>query len=436
MDWRNNQYMRNEAAEIEVLGAILKDYSLFDELPNDKEIFYSTKHQSIFEAMKEVKDKGLDIDIVTLSENLPQNVTMTYLGELTNTVASAENFSSHLQIVLECKKKRDIMKVVSSIDLKNTTENIGNDLQKLLDSILTSEKENISTREYLFEYIDNLYKPDENTGIKLGLDKVDKDIGGLKPGQLVTIAGYTGMGKSILVSQIMLNMIHKGVKVDLFSLEMGIINKFVSNACSIDFKDIFLNKTSDREKLQITEYISNILSTKQFEIYEFIDDINKIISQIKKDRLKGKVDIVFIDLINRVTDSTFNDTNRAYFLGSITRKLKLLAGKLGIPIVITAQINRSVEQRKDKSPTLADVKESGGIAEDSDYVFGLYRNKDFDNEEKLAEVSKADYMVKDADVNPNCIEVLILKGRNIQGFRSAFYWQPKFQRIANADWRI
>lgn len=433
------EYIYNPIVEQEVLGAVLKDYTLYDNIPYSKDLFYNDKHQRIYEAMGKLKKEGIGIDIVTMSKNLPQGVTMTYISQLSNTVASLENFESHLNMLLEYKRKRDILKTIDGIDLSRSTEALGNELQKLLDRILTTNEESKGTKEYLYEYLDNLYSPKKDNCIKTGLYKIDKDIGGLRPGQLITIAGYTGMGKSILAAQIIYNMLRINKKVILFSLEMGreeIINKIVSNACSIEFNKIFTNRTSEEEKLNITNFISKFMVAKDLEIYEFMDDINKISSQIKKDKLKGKVDVVFIDLVNRITDGSSKEQNRATFLSSITRRLKLLAGKLEIPIVITAQINRSVEYRKNKAPTLADVKESGGIAEDSDYVFGLYRNKELEDEERLREVSKADYMLNDADVNPNCIEIHILKGRNIQCFKAGFLWMPKYQRIADTDWRF
>ncbi len=259
------------------------------------------------------------------------------------------------------------------------------------------------------------------------------------PGQLLTIAGYTGMGKSIVTTQIILNMLMTNKKVVLYSLEMSreeIFNKMISNGCNIEFNNIFTNNITDQEKDKITKYISMFLIAKDLIIYEFVDDINKIETQIKKDKLQNKADIIFIDLINRVTDRTTKEQNRAVFLSGITRKLKLIAGKLKIPIVITAQINRAVESRRDKAPTLADIKESGGIAEDSDYVFGLYRNKDLEDEDvrrELSNTGKLNYSSKNAEFNPKCIEIHVLKGRNIQGFKAGFYWLPEYQRVANME---
>ncbi len=437
------ELLRNKNLEVQVLGSILKDGTLFNNIEiYGKELFYHKVHQEIFEAMKRANRKGQAIDIITVPEaakEINQAIPISYLAELSEEAAiSTSNFETHLNLLLDYKNKRAIYNSMRSINLANSCESISNDLYKLLDQILITENNSKNTKESLFDYIENLYAPKKDMGIKLGLDTIDRKIGGLLSGQLITIAGYTGMGKSILVSQIILNMLRINKKISLYTLEMSreeIFNKLSSNGCTIDFNKIFTGNITDQEKEQITEFVSKFLAKKDLEIYEYMDDINKIINQIKKDKLQNKVDIVFIDLINRVTDSSSKEQqNRAVLLASLTRKLKLLAGKLRIPIVITAQINRAIEQRRDKEPALSDIKESGGIAEDSDYVVAVYRNKDLEDpkvREELNNAGKLNYNVKDAEVNPECIEIHMLKGRNVNGFKAGFYWDPKYQRICN-----
>lgn len=435
------ELIQNKSLEAEILGEILANETLFSEIESySKDIFYSTKHQEIFDVMKELRSKNSVIDLVTvckIAKEKYKNIPISYISELSSSISTTVNFDTHIKLLLDYANKRDILKTINELDYSSDSEDIANSLYNLLDKILVTERADKTTKEYMFDYIDNMYKPKNEKGIMLGLNTLDKKIGGLQPGQLITIAGYTGMGKSILVSQLVLNMLKANKKIDLFSLEMSrkeIIDKLVSNSCSIDFNNIRQLKLEAKEKEEAMSFISTWLAPRSFEIYEFMDDINKIINQIKKDKLKNDIDIVFIDLINRVTDSGNKNKNRADFLGSLTRGLKVLAGKLKITIVITAQINRSVESRSSKEPTLADIKESGGIAEDSDYVIGIYRNKDLEDpqvREKLNSEGKLKYNVKDAEINPNCVEVHMLKSRNFQGFKAGFYWDGKYQRIGN-----
>lgn len=433
--------IQNKSLEAEILGQVLVNESLFTEIEvYSKDTFYYTLHQDIFEYMKELRHNDMPIDIITLSKLAKEKnkkVPISCIAELSSSVCTTENFNSHIKLLLDYANKRDILKTISEIDYTVNSEDIASNIYNLLDKILGREEMDQTTQEYLYDYIDSMYKRKNEKGIMLGLNTLDEAMGGLQPGQLITIAGYTGMGKSIVTAQIILNMLRANKKISLFSLEMSrkeIIDKLASNSCSIDFNHIRQGKLLEKEKDKIVNFIAAWLAPKNFEIYEFVDDINKIINQIKKDKLKNNIDVVFIDLINRVTDSNDKNKSRADFLGSLTRRLKILAGKLKIIIVITAQINRNVENRQVKEPTLADIKESGGIAEDSDYVIGIYRNKDLEDpkvRERLFNEGKLNYNVKNAEINPNCVELHMLKSRNFQGFKAGFYWDGKYQRIGN-----
>jgi replicative DNA helicase len=438
-----SEHMHNNQVEQSVLGCLLKDNTLFNDIeyyPND--LFYATVNAEIFGLMKDIKKADKPIDVITLLDYVKEsgkNISITYVGELIGGIATTMHFESYVGMLVEYMNKRKILKTVQKIDFSNNVEAITSDLGELTTELLKEEDKTISTNEYLFEYINEMYEPKEEKTIKTGLSKIDDVTNGIKPGQLITIAAYTGVGKSIVTSQIILNMLRQNKKIALFSLEMGreeIINKLVSNGCSIEFEKLDKKQLNTQEKDKMVQYISTFLAGKHFEIYEYMDDINRIIKQIKIEKLKYNTDVIFLDLINRVTDFKDKSSKRAEFLGSITRRLKILGGQLGMPIIITAQINRMVEQRIDKAPTLSDIKESGGIAEDSDLVLGLYRDKRLEDpgyREELNNSGKLNYHAKDATVNPECMEIHILKGRNVPASKKAFHWKPEYQRIGNLD---
>ena len=366
------------------------------------------------------------------------SVTITEITDIYNATFSLANIESYIDKLKELKVKRNILKFTTNINYNIDSSEIIDNLQKVLEDNTTVKTNNISTKEYLFEFMEQLEqeKNTENEYIKTGLVSLDSKILGIKNKQLITISAYTGIGKSVLVNQLISNMLRRNKKVTLFTLEMGreeIINRLISTNTAIEYSKLYKKELSDEEKIKITDFIS-YLYTKNLEIYEFMDNLKDIISTIKKEKMKGNTDIIFIDLINRINNSEADIKNRAEYLGGITRKLKLLAGKLDIPIVITAQINRVVEGRQDKRPTLADIKESGGIAEDSDLVLGLYRDRELERREvreSLNDKGILDYNSKNADCNPNAIELLILKGRNINIGTYSFYWNGTIQRIGN-----
>ncbi|MDO4403378.1 MAG: DnaB-like helicase C-terminal domain-containing protein, partial [Clostridiaceae bacterium] len=371
------------------------------------------------------------------ASNKKMPVTLSEITDIATVLLSLTNVKQYIDKLKDFFVKRKIYLITNKLDYNTESNDMLDNLSKLCEELHSNDQNKENTREYLFTYIDELYKDNAESKIQTGLLKLDNDIVGFLDGQLITISAYTGIGKSIFTSQLILNMLKQNKKIDLFSLEMGrseIINKLVSNGCDIEFNKIYKKELNDTEKEKITLYISDFLSTKHLEIYDSIGDIDNIISTIKRDKLKNNIDIAFIDLINRVSNKLVNPKNRAEYLGELTRRLKLLALQLNIPIVITAQINRVIEGRQDKRPTLADIKESGGIAEDSDLVLGLYRNRELDKREVrdgLKDKGLLDYSSPNPDKNPFAMELITLKGRNVPVEVYSFNWEGKYQRIKN-----
>ena len=430
--------LHNKEIEKNIISACFQDNNLIDEI--EIEWFYSSSHQEIIKGFKELRKKGQNIDLVIFAEyvsNKKMPVTLSEITDIATVLLSLTNVKQYIDKLKDFFVKRKIYLITNKLDYNTESNDMLDNLSKLCEELHSNDQNKENTREYLFTYIDELYKDNAESKIQTGLLKLDNDIVGFLDGQLITISAYTGIGKSIFTSQLILNMLKQDKKIDLFSLEMGrseIINKLVSNGCDIDFNKIYKKELSDIEKEKITLYISEFLSAKHLEIYDSIGDIDNIISTIKRDKLKNNIDIAFIDLINRVSNKLVNPKNRAEYLGELTRRLKLLALQLNIPIVITAQINRVIEGRQDKRPTLADIKESGGIAEDSDLVLGLYRNRELDKREVrdgLKDKGLLDYSSPNPDKNPFAMELITLKGRNVPVEVYSFNWEGKYQRIKN-----
>lgn len=430
--------LHNKEIEKNIISACFQDNNLIDEI--EIEWFYSSSHQEIIKGFKELRKKGQNIDVVIFCEyasNKKMPVTLSEITDIATVLLSLTNVKQYIDKLKDFFVKRKIYLITNKLDYNTESNDMLDNLSKLCEELHSNDQNKENTREYLFTYIDELYKDNAESKIQTGLLKLDNDIVGFLDGQLITISAYTGIGKSIFTSQLILNMLKQNKKIDLFSLEMGrseIINKLVSNGCDIEFNKIYKKELNDTEKEKITLYISDFLSTKHLEIYDSIGDIDNIISTIKRDKLKNNIDIAFIDLINRVSNKLVNPKNRAEYLGELTRRLKLLALQLNIPIVITAQINRVIEGRQDKRPTLADIKESGGIAEDSDLVLGLYRNRELDKREVrdgLKDKGLLDYSSPNPDKNPFAMELITLKGRNVPVEVYSFNWEGKYQRIKN-----
>ena len=431
--------MRNIEIEKNVLGGCFQDNNLIDQL-NEK-LFTSSSNKEIIKVFKQLRKNGEQIDLLVFIDYMQKKempITITDITNIHDSFLSLSNINSHLDILKDLDLKRTVYNLVYSIDYTSNGVQILDGIVSQCEKMYsTVEQKEDNTRDYLISYLDDLRNKSVEPHIKTGFNSLDNDIVGFLNGQLITISAYTGIGKSVLTEQLILNMLKQDKKVVLFSLEMArkeIINKLVSNSCNIEFKKLYKNELSEEEIQIIESFGVNFLGNKEFEIYDNMSDIDTIVNTIKRDRLKGKLDIVFIDLINRVTDRHGDNKSRAEYLGRLTRKLKLLALQLSIPIIITCQINRLVEGRQDKRPTLADIKESNGIAEDSDLVIGLYRNRELEKHEVREELhnqGKLNYNSPNPNINPFAIELIILKGRNVSVDNYSFKWDGKYQRITN-----
>lgn len=427
----------NASVEANVLGCILLDNDLFYQLNEfENDVFYVSKHMKLFEIYKVLAKNKVKIDIVTVSEYISRHnikeVAITYVTEIMLSVETVVNFKAYISLLDEFYQKRYLDKLIKNLDYTEDAEAIKGHIMSGLNNLTNKTEATTEMKEYMFEYFEGLTDKTDNS-IKTGFLKLDKQLRGFNPGELITIGAYSGIGKTTLALDIILRQIRKGYKVSLFTLEIPkeqVVNKLMCNFTNIEFNKIFNKELESKDFDKIAEAV-NYFAGKEFQVHEHKSSLEFIISQIRKDKISKNIDIVFIDLINRVTTKE-KFGSRAETIGHMTRTLKLLALELEIPIVITAQINKEGEKRLDKRPMLADIKESGSIAEDSDTVIGLYRNREMekaDYRKRMDSEGKLDYNSQDADRNPDRVEVSVLKGRYCGGATFSMKWLPKFQRI-------
>lgn len=426
----------NIEVERNLLGCLLEDNSLINLVARyNKELFYSTVNQNIFDAIKEEYKARNLVDIYIIAEgikNKKYNFVPSDLTECLNTGGSTQSFNAYLEIVLENYHKRIIKKSVATIDYSEEPLVIVNKVLNELQSINTNKE--VSTKEAIFDVVNTILSKEKPKGLKVGMRLIDEMCGGFKGGQLITIGARSGVGKTTIALNMFLHLIKTNNKAHYFSLEMpreAMLEKLLAIELRVPFR-----KLENCEIDGIEEKIAlkaNYLASKKFEFYDKQNNILDITSRIRAEFLAGNLDIAFIDLINRVT-TTDRTATRAEEIGKMTRAFKQLALELKIPIVILAQINRGVEGRQDKRPVMSDLKESGSIEEDSDLVIGLYRNTQISDVEYVRKNTiTLDYNSMSADLNPNRIEVLILKNRYGGYATSSLRYEGEINRISDLE---
>jgi replicative DNA helicase len=429
-------------AEMAVIGGLLLSRGAFSRVVNiiDEDSFYDRRHREIFLSIKSIFDKNQNIDLLTLSEELRRRGTLAeiggdqYIAELNRRSPSAANVESHALIVLEKQLKRllieksgeimsnafeDTIDVLEEIDrAENTIFQIA---QKRFSKSYQSMKD-ISKKT--MDLIMELSKRSEGgvTGVSTGFKKMDEMLGGFQNSDLIIVAARPSMGKTALGLSVLLNVaVYHQQPVAFFSIEMAstqIAIRLVSAQARVDQSRIRSGKLSQHENSQIVKGLGKLADSPIF-----IDDsamMNVLELKAKCRRLKAEHDIklVIVDYLQLLQAPKAESRERE--ISIISQTLKQIAKDLEIPVIALAQLNRSVENRKDFRPMLQDLRESGSIEQDADVVMFVNRPERY-NKETLWDGTDSDGMA----------EIIIGKQRNGPTGNIKLVFQKDFARFEN-----
>ncbi len=398
---------QNLEAEQSVLGAILIENNALNraiEVISEGD-FYRESHRRIYAAIVELFDKGEAIDIVTVSEQLSKSGALeqvggnAYIGSLASQVPTAANVTYHSKIVREKALLRDLLR--SSTDIASKVyEASGEDAEDLVDfaehaifeiADKRTKGKLIPMKDVVkdsFKMIEELYgKKELITGVATGIYRLDEMTTGFQPGDLVVIGGRPSMGKTAFALNIAEHVaVDNKEPVAVFSLEMATEQLVMRLLCS----DARVN-SNDIRRGRVQKKDWNALTTSAGRLYDaplYIDDssnINVLEIRAKARRLKMEhgLGLIIVDYLQLMRGRS-NMERREQEISDITRSLKGLAKELKVPVIALSQLNRGVELRTDKRPSLADLRESGAIEQDADIIIFLYRDEVYykDNPEK------------------------------------------------------
>ena len=386
----------NTEAEEAVLGSLLIDpEALFRVMPFLKaEDFYVQKHAWVYEAILALHERREPIDFVTLCDELERRGQLedaggaAYITYLINTVPSAIHVEAYGHIVEQAAVRRRLLDVASQIAKLAYQEN--QDIDQTVDraeQALFSVSQRRITRDLApiqeiiqgyYDRIEYLYTHQgEPLGVPTGFIDIDRLLGGLQRSDFIIIAARPSVGKTSLCLSIARNAARHGQRVAIFSLEMSaeqIIQRIVSAETGIDSQRLRLGKLRDDEWPLFIQAIGKLA-----ELPIFIDDtpaISALQLRTKARRLHAEhgLDLVVVDYLQLMTGDVRSE-NRVQEVSYISRSLKAVARELDLPVVAASQLSRAVEQRTDKKPVLADLRESGSLEQDADVVMFIYRDE-------------------------------------------------------------
>ena len=410
---------QNISAEQAVLGSVFFEQgslkTILDKLQDHD--FYLPNHQAIYLAMKALFQENVFIDFTTLTDRL-ENMNMLakaggleYISGLIDAVPSSANLINYINIVKDKSVLRQIQDtcreiVEKSYSVENAPDFI-DDVERDIFSI-TKEKRTSdfkSVSEVASLMVEKIAQQAQIGSDVTGLDtkyyKLNQYTLGLQPSDLVIIAARPSMGKTAFALNLALNVAKNPTRphVAFFSLEMGVdqlVMRLLSCQSQVDNFNLRQGKLTPQEWEKIHFAVDSLS-----ELNLHFDDsgtvkVTDMRSKCRKLKQEGKLDLIVIDYLQLLSGSAHNQANRVQEVSEISRVLKETARELKIPVIALSQLSRNVENRKEKQPIMADLRESGSIEQDADIIMFLYRE---------------DYYEQDT-TRKNMVDVIIAKNRS------------------------
>ena len=406
----------NLDAEASLLGAMLLDSSAIG-LAIEQQLaandFYKPAHADVFAAIRTLSASGDAVDAVTVADELRRlNLLddlggIAFLSELQNATPSISSASRYIRIVRDTAILRRLIKGASEIaelgysapaDIRDAIDKAEQIVFDIGDEQLTDSLQKISDLTgQLTQLLEERYdKRNEITGVPTGYGKLDRLLSGLQHGTLNIVGARPAVGKSAFA----LGMAVAGARrtnrpVLFFSLEMSAVEltqRILSAEAQVDSQRMRTGNLSEGEWSKIT------MAMNKLEIPLYIDDTPQItVMQIRQklrrvaaaDTPPAMVIIDYLQLMGGGSSET-----RQLEVAEISRGLKLVARDFDIPIVALSQLSRGVEQRSDKRPVLADLRESGALEQDADVVMFLYREDASNNDVRNSDRGIAEVIVQ------------------------------------------
>ena len=421
----------NLEAEQALLGAILVNNEAHDRVSGflEPHHFYDPLHQQIYETAAKLIANGKQATPITLKTFFetaePIDATLTvsqYLGRLAANAATIINARDYGRTIYDLASRRQL--IVIGEDMVNTAYDSPVDFppKEQIEEAETRLFSLAETGKYgqgfssfssaltaAVEMANAAYQRDGGlSGIATALKALDGKMGGLQPSDLIILAGRPSMGKTALVTNIAFNIArararslrdrpelspsdpaHDGAVVGFFSLEMSaeqLATRIMSEQAGIPSEKIRRGMINEVEFKRLVEASQEMASLPLFIDQTGGISIAQLAARARRLKRQQGLGLIIVDYLQLLTGSARRSSeNRVQEVSQITTSMKALAKELNVPIIALSQLSRAVENREDKRPQLADLRESGSIEQDADVVMFVYREEYYVERTKPAE---------------------------------------------------
>tara|TARA_A200000113_G_scaffold219621_1_gene228621 strand:+ start:35 stop:1405 length:1371 start_codon:yes stop_codon:yes gene_type:complete len=403
-----------------ILGGLMLETERYDAVSEIIEFsdFEGQDHQNIFQSMGELVNSNKPLDPLTVSDRLDSKNLLTraggknYLIDLASSTPSAANLEAYAGLIRQKSISRRLMKINSEIS-ELIINPQGKNAEELLDEAETkifSLNDEASRKSTDIQKLDELIPQSIERmneiaksgssllGSSTGYKDLDTRLQGLQDGDLIIVAARPSMGKTALSMNIAENfLINKDVLggVLIFSLEMpaeSLTTRLLASNAKIDQQKV---RSASMNQDELKKFMESSSKLKDLPLY--IDDSSLLSPMELRARARrinrqdpNGLSLIVVDYLQLMQIPTSQE-NRVNQISEISRSLKMLAKELKVPVVALSQLNRAVEQRPNKRPIMADLRDSGAIEQDADVILFIYRDEVYNEDSE--EGNKAEIII-------------------------------------------
>ncbi len=407
-------------------------------------MFSAGENRVLFRHVEALLAARKPVDMLTVAESLKASGEMdaagglTYLQELRAATPSVVNVRRYGEIVRDAFTMRRLLAAVDRAGSLIREAN-GMDVTAVLDRVQSAVMEVAHARSagrgelqqigyYCTQALEDLEDAVRNAGnnglagLSTGINALDQVIGGLKPGQLVVVAGRPGMGKTALAMGMALSAAMKSsVATAVFSMEMQgreLAKRFIADLANIHGLRMSHGRVSESEWLTVGQVVPRLHASPIWICEDEALTMTELAAGARRFRRSvASAGLIVVDYFGLMSIENPSN-NRAQDLGDIYMRMKALAKELELPILLLAQLNREVEKRGDKRPILSDLRDSGSLEQDADLVVMLYRG----------------HVYSPTQVDESDAEILVRKQRNGPTRELKVRWDgPRTRFMDHAD---
>lgn len=450
-----------------LVGAILVNNRAFERVSEflRSEHFADPVHGRIYQACTVMIERGQHVDPTTLKhfferdEDFAELGGVQYLARLAANAVTIINADNYGRLIHDLHLRRELIELGTDMVNDAFIADLETDAMSQIETAEQSLYDLATVGDYDGGFVPfttaltsaiNIaqiaFKRDGIAGAPTGFSKLDLMLGGLHPSDLIIVAGRPSMGKTAFATNIAYNVARSIVhereedltarsSIGFFSLEMSaeqLATRIIAEEAQIPSDKI------RRGELNAREFDKIVLASQDLQTAPlFIDDtpaltISGLRTRARRLKRQHGLSLIVVDYLQLLQGSGRTNDNRVQEISEITRGLKTLAKELDVPVLALSQLSRAVEQRDDKRPQLADLRESGTIEQDADVVIFIFREEYYLERQQPREgTDKFAEWQEEMDAVHNLAEIMVSKQRHGPTGKVTLNFEPNYTRFSD-----